>query len=189
MSNTDTITKFFTVVTSGGTNYGDVAWLMKNVFVQDDAKPPTMPRVGIAVGADPQGPQFVGVDEVTAFFTALFKDSFPKASFYAVPNTLYCYSSPDGNKIDGNTITVQARLDTDLLQQPWHPQTAIKNFYSLPLSDIDPDQNKKATSRVPACAVFAFDPGSHMIKQLRDYMDRWQMAADLWPKNRAFPHP
>lgn len=188
-TNTDAITAFFTVVTSGGGNYGNVAWLMQNVFVPNDANPPTVPRLGIAVGADPAGPQFVGVAEVTAFFTALLTDSFPTSSFYAVPNTLYCYSSPDGKKIDGNTITVQARLDTGLMQLPWNPQTTTKNFYSLPLSGIDPDMKKTATSRVPACAVFTFDPGSHMIKQLAVYMDRWQMAADLWPRDRAFPHP
>jgi hypothetical protein len=72
---------------------------------------------------------------------------------------------------------------------PWNPQTFSSNFYSLPLSGIDPDPKKKATSQVPACAVFTFDPASHMIKQLGVYMDRWQMTADLWIKDRAFPHP
>jgi hypothetical protein len=55
-TNTDAITAFFTVVKSGGGNYGKVGWLMQNVFVPNDANPPTVPRLGIAVGADPAGP-------------------------------------------------------------------------------------------------------------------------------------
>jgi hypothetical protein len=190
-TNTDAIAAFFTAVTKGGTYYGNVTWLMQNVFVPDDATPPTVPRLGLAASADPAATlQFVGVDDVTAFFTALLVDSFSQSSFYPVPNTMYCYSSPDGGKtIDGNTITAQARLDTGLLQQPWYPKTFKKNFYSLPLSDIDPDKKNKAVTTVPVCAVFTFDPGSHKIKQLGAYMDRWQMAAELWTKNRAFPHP
>jgi hypothetical protein len=131
---------------------------MQNVFCpNDDNTNPTMPTVGIAAGADPKGPQFVGVEQVTALFTALFTTTFPKANFYAVPKTPYCYSSSDGQKIDGNTIIVQARLDTDLLQERWLPTTSTMNFYSLPLSEIDPDPKKSRTATVPACAVFTFN--------------------------------
>jgi hypothetical protein len=189
-NNTDTINNgFFAVVSSTGGQYKQIDWLMQNVFCSnDDNTNPTIPTVGIAAGADPQGPQFVGVDQVTALFTALLVTTFPNANFYPVPKTSYCYSSSDGQKIDGNTIVVQARLDTDLLQQRWLPSTSTLNFYSLPLSEIDPDPKKQRKATVPACAVFTFN-NSHQIQQLGVYMDRWFMADKLWPRNRAFPHP
>ena len=52
---------------------------------------------------------------------------------------------------------------------------------------------------MPACVVFTFDPtvsNNPLIINLAIFMDRWQMAADLWPNTgkgkhqpRPFPTP
>jgi hypothetical protein len=93
---------------------------------------------------------------------------------------VYC-SSPDKNK---NTIIVETTLDTGLHVSPWFAKTDT-DFYSKPLSDIEPDQNQSSTR--PACAVFVFDPGTDKIFRLGIYMDRWQMAVDLWPHAKKDP--
>ena len=59
-TNTDAVNAFFSVVTAGGAHYRQIDWLMQNVFTPDVVGPPRVPRVGIAAGADPEGPQFVG---------------------------------------------------------------------------------------------------------------------------------
>jgi hypothetical protein len=82
------------------------------------------------------------------------------------------------------------------MKAPWLPveSKSKKIHYSKPLSDILPDPDGKTQSQVPSCAVFAFD-ATNLVKQLGIYMDRWQMAADLYPgdktvgKGPRFPTP
>jgi len=161
---------------------------MPSVFSPDaGTQPPTTPWVGIANGAGSLGPQFNGVTAVTALFNQLIA-TFPNLNYVPAPNTPHCYSTNDGNTINGNTITVQTVLYTGTLQQKWFPRG--HKAYSLPLSEIDPDPLGAAQSTLPACAVFTFD-ANHLISQLGIYLDRWQMAADLWPGKhyRPFPQP
>jgi hypothetical protein len=79
-------------------------------------------------------------------------------------------------------IIVQANIDTGNHAKQWFAFDD-KGYYSKPLSDIEPDG--KQSAYVPACVVFTFD-ANYLIFTLAIYMDRWQMAADLWP--RTAPH-
>ena len=204
MSNTDTVNSFFTYFDPTKNNYlpnnPDINSFMKTCFAPDaGTKPPSTPSVGIGANVVPQGPQFYGYNAVYAFFDAMIS-SFPNLN-YAAAGPL-CYSSKDGNKIDANpVIIVQTILKTGALQAPWLPVDNLSNppqqFYSKPLSDIEvePDATKKKKSNMPACAVFTFDKNSYILN-LAIYMDRWQVAVDLWrgtpqPKfgGRPFPTP
>ncbi len=189
MSNTDTITKFFSVFTppaSTNPNYLNLPYLM-GLFTTVNA-----PNVGIASAAG--SPQFSGVPAVHTLFERLFK-CFPNISYGPVTGTPYCYSSSDGQTIQGNTITVQTILTTGVMAERWF--SAVSPAYSKPLSDIEIDPSGRANSQNrPACAVFTFDPTTNnLILNLAIYFDRWQMAVDLWPGKpsgvsiHAFPAP
>lgn len=199
MSNTDTIDSFFNVF---GLNppppapalphWRDVNWMMTNLFSANAGGPPPAPITpGVGIGGGIQnsmGPQFQGTAAVTTLFNKLI-DSFPKLVFAAWPGPapLYCSSLPDGN-----TITVQATLSTGTHAKQWFPPT--HPAYSKPLSDIVPSQHDARNSSVPVCAVFTFDTTlgnpPNRILNLAFYLDRWQMAVDLWPHGRfPFPHP
>jgi hypothetical protein len=81
------------------------------------------------------------------------------------------------------TVT-KAQLNTGKHQKPWFPFG--HDAYSKPLSDTEPDKTQFAF--VPACAVFTFD-NAQKISNLAIYMDRWQMAVDLWPGTSAGKKP
>jgi hypothetical protein len=131
------------------------------------------------------GPQFLTPSAVKIVLKQIVS-SFPHATFKPVPSAaaaVYCSS--------GNTIIVQAQLSTGKHLKPWFPFGS--DPYSKPLSDIEPDKTQFAF--VPACAVFTFD-NAQKILNLAIYMDRWQMAVDLWPgvgtgkkPGRHFPTP
>jgi hypothetical protein len=146
--------------------------------------------LGISPGGDTQqgpqaGPQFPTPSAVKIVLKQIVS-SFPHATFKPVPSAaaaVYCSS--------GNTIMVQAQLSTGKHQKPWFPFG--HDAYSKPLSDIEPDKTQFAF--VPACTVFLFD-NAQKIVNLAIYMDRWQMAVDLWPgtaigkkPGRRFPAP
>jgi hypothetical protein len=154
---------------------------------------PTTPSLGIAAGNQtngssqgPQiGPQFLGQSAIITCFTQIFVKSFNTATFTTLPanNPTFCYSSADGKAVDGSpVITVPAILHTgnQLEGGQWFPYGSPA--YSKPLSDIEPDGTQ--SSDVPACVVFTFDPtvrANPLIYNLAIFIDRWQMAVDLWP--------
>jgi hypothetical protein len=173
---------------------------------------PLTPTLGIAAGNQtnanlslgPQnGPQFLGQSNIITCFQQIFLTSFKTATFVPLPafgasNPKFCYSSADGMTIDPNPmIIVPAILHTgnQAKGKPWFPYG--HPMYSKPLSDIEPDGNQ--TSDVPACVVFTFDPtasSNPLIWNLAIFIDRWQMAVDLWPNTghgkhqpRPFPTP
>ena len=160
--------------------------MMKAIFSGDTG---TAPSLGIAAGDQSQGPQlgpqFVSVKDVTMCFKQIIT-SFPAATFTTLPavNPVYLAGS--------NQEAVPAVLTTNKHQAPWF-QFGSK-AYSKPLSDIEPDNNQQSV--VPACTIFSFD-GSNLITNLAIFMDRWQMAVDLWPSKphgnnklaRPFPIP
>jgi hypothetical protein len=202
MPNIDTVKAFFTAFAATPTP-PQIAAFVPTLFSPDTpAGAPTSPSLGLAGGnqtnANPPlsegpqlGPQFLGQSAIITCFTQIVT-SFPGSTFTPLPpgSPVYCYSS------DGNTITVPAILHTDKHTKPWfafgHPA------YSKPLSDLEPDG--KQISDVPACAVFTFDTTGgnppNRILNLAIFMDRWQMAVDLWPSTgkgkhqpRPFPAP
>jgi hypothetical protein len=184
---------FFSFLGTGATSSQDIVSIMQ-LFSLDfplpigpSSPPPTSPTLGIAG----QGPQFIGQSAISAFFNQLIT-SFPHMTFGpsvfiagSSPLTpLYCFSA------DQNTITVQTMLNTQAFKAPWFPAT--HPAYSKPLSDLEPDRH--SSSNVPAYAAFTFD-SNNLILNLAVFMDRWQMAVDLWPgakgnrSIRPFPEP
>jgi hypothetical protein len=205
MANIDTAKAFFTAFAATPTANQIANTIVPNLFSPDTPPAPAAPvtpSLGIAGGiqsnANPplsigpvDGPQFLGRSAIITCLTQIVT-SFPTSIFKTLPvgkPPVYCSSS------DGNMIIVTAMLHTgnQAKAKPWfsygHPA------YSKPLSDIEPDGTQ--TSDVPACAVFTFDttnPGR--ILNLAIFMDRWQMAVDLWPSTgqgkhqpRPFPTP
>jgi hypothetical protein len=140
---------------------------VQGLFVQDIAGPPPYPNVGLTTGV---GPQFKFQNGIGILFTALFA-SFPNLVFSYV-NTL--------RPVDGDTIAVEALLTTGAHEVQWAPQGAP---VSPPLSLIEPKGH--GSTDLPVCAVFLFDHGSDLIKNLGLYFDRWKLAMDLW--DRAHP--
>ena len=204
MANIDTARAFFTAFAATPTP-AQIAAFVPNLFSPDTPPPPavpTSPSLGIAggnqtnanVSLGPQlGPQFPGRSAIITCFTQIVT-SFQTSTFTTLPavNPVYCTS------LDGNTITVAAILHTgnQAKAKPWFPYG--HPAYSKPLSDIEPDGNQ--SSDVPACAVFTFDTTAgnppNRILNLAIFMDRWQMAVDLWPNTghgkhqpRPFPAP
>ena len=201
-NNIDTVKAFFTAFAATPTP-AQITAFVPNLFSPDTpGGAPTSPSLGIAGGnqtnANPPlsegpqlGPQFQGQSAIITCFTRIVT-SFPASTFTPLPpgSPVYCYSS------DGNTITVPAILHTDKHMKPWFPFG--HPAYSKPLSDLEPDG--KQISDVPACAVFTFDTTGgnppNRILNLAIFMDRWQMAVDLWPNTgrgkhqaRSFPSP
>ena len=173
----------------------NITAMMTGIF--SSSAPATLPTLGIAAGTEgnpnqwqgPQlGPQFIGVTAVTACFNQIIK-SFPNATFTTLPsaNPVYLQDYPNNTQ-----VAVPAVLTTGKHQAPWFQFGSTA--YSKPLSDIEPDKNQQ--SIVPACTIFTFD-NNNFITNLAIFMDRWQMAVDLWPskptgKNkvaRPFPLP
>ena len=95
-------------------------------------------------------------------------------------NPLYLYSD------DGQTIGVQTTLTTSGFSgAQWFAQG--QPGYSKPLSDMMPTGR---SSTPPSYTVFTFD-SNNAIRNLAIFMDRWQMAVDLWqPGNieASIPH-
>jgi hypothetical protein len=60
--------------------------------------------------------------------------------------------------------------------------------YSQPISDLNPDQNSPIESTIQTYAAFTFD-SNNLIQNLGVFMDRWQLAADLWNRTDTFPQP
>jgi hypothetical protein len=182
-TNMDTVTAFFKVFASTPAN-SDIDNLVDTYFSASAS-------LGISPGGDTQqgpqlGPQFPTPAGVKTAFKQIVA-SFPHATFAPFPlppaTAVYCSN--------GNTIIVQAQLNTGKHIKPWFPFGS--DPYSKPLSDIEPDKTQFAF--VPACAVFTFD-NAQKILNLAIYMDRWQMAVDLWPgvgtgkkPGRHFPTP
>ena len=161
------VTNFFNVFTPGQQNYRDINYLMSNVFSGN-------PTVGIANNAGPEGPSFTGATQVSDLFNQLCgpgNAAFPQLSY--TPVLPYCSN--------GNTLIVQATLDTGPQTGDWFSKTSP--YYSRPLSDI---KHHGAQTTIPTCAVFTLDSGG-LIQGLGIYMDRWQMALDLWDQSRP-PH-
>jgi hypothetical protein len=199
-TNTGTVKTFFNYFNPANASYlpnsGDIATFMKTCFVPDaGTTPPSTPSVGIGANVDPKGPQFYGYNAVYAFFEALIT-SFPNIEYDLVGPL--CYSSADATNIDANpAIIVPAMLNAGALQAVWLPVDRIskphQQFYSKPLSDleVEPDKTKRKTSTRPSCPVFTFQ--GNLISTLAIYMDRWQMAVDLWRGTggspRSFPNP
>jgi hypothetical protein len=202
MANIDTVNTFFNAF-AVTPSPPQIAAFVPNLFSPDTpAGNPASPSLGIAGGnqtnANPPlsigpqlGPQFQGRSAIITCFTQLVA-SFRAPTFTTLPpaNPVYCYSP------DGNTITVPAILHTDRHVKPWFPFGHV--LYSKPLSDLEPDGTQ--ISDVPACAVFTFDTTGgnppNRILNLAIFMDRWQMAVDLWPnasrgkhQPRPFPTP
>jgi hypothetical protein len=140
---------------------------MQGLFVQNIAGPPAYPNVGLTTGA---GPQFTGQNAVGILFTAIF------ASF---PNIVLNYVNPLRPE-DGDTIAVEALLTTGSHAAQWAPPGAP---FSPPIGLIEPKGH--GSIDLPVCAVFLFDHGSDLIKNLGLYFDRWKLAMDLW--DRAHP--
>lgn len=174
-SNMDAVTAFFTAFASTP-NASQITTLVDTYFSASAS-------LGIGSGSDPQlgpqsGPQFPTPDAIKLAFNQIVK-SFPHAIFTPFPSAaaaVYCSS--------GNTIIVQAQLNTGKHQKLWFPFGS--SAYSKPLSDIEPDGTQNAF--VPACAVFTFDTAQKILN-LAIYMDRWQMAVDLWPGIGTGKHP
>lgn len=182
-TNMDTVTAFFNAFASTP-NTQQIKTLVDTYFSASAS-------LGISPGGDTQqgpqlGPQFPNPDAIKIAFNQIVT-SFPHATFVPFPQSppgpVYCSS--------GNTIIVQAQLSTGKHLKPWFPFGS--DPYSKPLSDIEPDKTQFAF--VPACAVFTFD-NAQKILNLAIYMDRWQMAVDLWPgvgtgkkPGRHFPTP
>jgi hypothetical protein len=202
MANIDTVRAFFAAFAATPTA-AQITVFVPNLFSPDTpAGAPTSPSLGIAGGRQtnaapplslgPQaGPQFRGRADIITCFTQIVT-SFDTSTFTTLPaaNPVFCFSP------DGNTITVPAILHTNNHRKPWF-QFGHK-AYSKPLSDIEPDGTQ--ISDVPACTVFTFDTTAgnpqNRILNLAIFMDRWQMAVDLWPNTghgkhqpRPFPAP
>jgi hypothetical protein len=185
MANTDTVTAFFTFFAHP--TIPGVDPLVDTYFSANGS-------LGISPGSDTQqgpqaGPQFPDPGAVKLVLKQIIT-SFPHITFQPVPDAataVYCSS--------GNTIMVQASFSTGKHQKPWFHFG--HSAYSKPLSDIEPDNSQNAF--IPACAVFTFSPPPpppFLINNLAIYMDRWQMAVDLWPginpgkkPGRHFPTP
>ena len=184
-SNMESVTAFFNAF-AATPNSGQINTLVDTYFSANAT-------LGISPGSDtkigpPSGPQFPTPAAIKTLFNQIIT-SFPNATFIPVPSqaaAVYCSSS------NPPMIMVQANLNTGMQQTQWFPFGSAA--YSKPLSDIEPDTKQNAY--VPACAVFSFN-ASYLITNLAIYMDRWQMAADLWPgtapsgkkTNRPFPRP
>jgi hypothetical protein len=81
---------------------------------------------------------------------------------------------------------VQANFSTGRHQLPWFPFG--DGSHSKPLSDIEPDPHGAPQSAFIPFFTFAPRPPAppvFLINNLAIYMDRWQMAVDLWPGFKA----
>jgi hypothetical protein len=175
--NDPAVTEFVGFFTPGTAHYKDVNWLVNHVFCANAGNPITRPVVGIASSAGGAGPQFPGTGPITTLFQQLIT-SFQHLRAPILPPR--CYSD------DLNTITLQMTLVTGAHGVPWFQNPP---YYSKPLSDIFAAGRGSST---PTCTVFTFDPattGDNKATRLGIYMDRWQMALDLWDRIHVWPHP
>ena len=165
MTNLTQMDAFFTTVSTPPRNVATV----QGFFVGNIAGPPNYPNVGLTTG----GPQFTFQNGIGILFTALF-DAFPDMVLS------YANGPLAPRPTAGQTIAVEAVLDTGEHQKKWKPKgTAI----SPPIGLINP---AGGASTLPLCAVFTFDGTPQcLIKNLSLYFDRWKMAMDLW--DRANP--
>ena len=164
MSYTAIITNFQQLVSAGANNVAAIQAL----FVGDAAPGPA--NVGLTTG----GPQFTNQQNIGYLFTALHR---------SFPHLVLTYNS-NLRLAGGDTVAVEAILETGAHAQRWQPQNAP---VSPPISLIDPKQRSSQT--LPVCAVFKFVTvgGNDKIKNLALYFDRWQLAKDLWDKANP-PH-
>ncbi len=186
MANTDTITAFLNVFTSGNTSASKVQDIV-NLFCGDgqDSWGNPIPAVGIT----DHGPQFLNVAGVTLLFTSLFH-SFPNIALQpaAIPNAPphyppflfspaaappYAYAPP--------TIGLQTTLTTGPFVAPWFQQPGDPH-HSPPLSPITPNPGVPGVT-IPACCIFTFN-NSAKIMQLAIYMDRYRFVS-LQPGGHA----
>jgi hypothetical protein len=179
--NDPAVTAFVNFFTPGNVNYRNVNWLGSNVFCANAGAPITRPVVGIASTAGGAGPQFAGVgpgQPINILFQQLIT-SFPNLHATVLPPR--CYSD------DQNTITLQMTLVTGAQSGRWFQPPSP--YYSKPLSDIFAAGQSSST---PTCTVFTFNPvatGDNKATRLGIYMDRYQMALDLWDHIHVWPHP
>jgi hypothetical protein len=165
------IEDFRQLVSAGGANVNVGA--IVDLFVPDAPSPPGPATVGLTLGAasPPTGPWFSGRTPITNLFTALNR-SFP-GLVLTYPN--------QKRPADGNTVAVEASLDTGAQNADWHPVGAPR---SPPISTIAhaPHAKPHGSHNLPVCAIFTFDPtpGSDLIQNLALYFDRYRMAKDLW---------
>ena len=182
VSNNQILDGFFGVVDQSLNtgNYGNVTWLMNNVFCPNDSNSnPTMPGVGIT----DHGPNFIGSTEVTKLFNQLFL-SFPNLAFHQVPN------NQNGRLFsrDNRPVTIGTRaMLTGTFSNPWFPKDPTKkdkdSHYSKPLSDIPIFQNNLQSTKTAAFVVFVFASTNYpnLVSQVSIYLDRYRFMADLMP--------
>ena len=123
------------------------------------------------LGITDHGPPFIKVDEVTTFFTQLFK-TFPDMQWLSPPPT-----TPNAPRL------------TATYQDQWfqHQPPGIKSHHSHPLSQLPKGQvgrplgaPKGDHNGTPAFAVFTFDGSkSCLIYQLQIYLDRYAMMQSI----------
>jgi hypothetical protein len=153
---------------SASANYGNINFLMQNVFSQD-ATASTIPAVGIT----DYGPQFLGADDVKHLFDKLLHKTF-KNTFFISPMSTYLIAN---NQSMAAAQTLLGGTQTDVWYQhndktPPHN----KDHYSPPISTIQPDGTH--STEVPAVAVFTFG-ANFFVNQLSMYFDRYKMNQDL----------
>jgi hypothetical protein len=159
-----TLNDFFEVM-NGPSHLHDVNYLLSSVFCQQNSAK-TLPSVGITS----DGPQFRGGDAVLELFSRLFS-TFDDFRLKPSPNAPRLYSSTP------SMIAIQTRL-TGKHVKLWFPSG--HDFYSPPISDIDPD-GQHSTEELPAAAFFAFGTFNNniLITNLSIYFDRYKMWQDL----------
>ena len=162
-----TLANFFNVFTAGNARYRDIQYLINQVFSGS-------PKVGLASNSGPAGPFFNGKNNVEKLFTQMIgtMDGATQGAFH---NLTFTQIPPVCSDSGGDTKIVQAMLDTDNQTGPWFDQAS--GFYSRPLSDVVP-KGKRHRNK-PTCMVFTFNANG-LIDQLGIYIDRWQLALDLW---------
>ncbi len=168
MSYLDTIETFRQLVSAGAAGNDVNVGAIVDLFVSDAAGPAT---VGLTLGTASLGPWFsgkTGPNSITSLFTAL-NQSFPNLAL-TYPN--------NERPADGDTVVVEALLNTGPQGAQWGPQGAAA---SPPISPIHPAPVGKpnGSQNLPVCAVFRFGAGGG-IRILSLYFDRWRLAQDLW---------
>jgi hypothetical protein len=160
-----TVSDFFTLVQSGGTQ---VTADIESLFVNDNAGPPKVPNIGLTTG----GPHFfykAGLDDLFGSLKSTF------TSWALNPN-----QNPPLELTNGVMTAVEATLKLGSVKKKWNPKAGATS----PLSKIPATPGKSST--LPLCAVFTMDSkaANAKIRNLALYFDRWKLGQDLWDKKK-----
>jgi hypothetical protein len=175
----DAMNLFFSVTDLGGANYGNIDFLMTNVFAPDSAQS-TIPTAGIT----DHGPQFIGAADVQNLFSILFTRTF-KNTFFISPRLSRMVDplipATPLFSADGFTCSIQTVLG-GIHKGKWFQHNDIVppnniDHYSKPISDAPAVGNR---TEVPASAVFFLD-GNFRMTRLSMYFDRYRMNKNLNP--------